>query len=422
MKILYVVLDGASDGLARKPTSLEVAHTPNMDSLASNSMCWLAYTIRPRVAPESDAAVMSLLGYDVNVYYPGRGPLEAIGAGLEMPPGSIALRANFATVEPNTMRIIDRRVGRNLTSREARILAESIDGIRLETAVARFKATIGHRGVLVLYDENVNLDPRITNTDPAYKRVGAISEAVDKWEPYVQEARPLVNELGARRAAELVNEFTRKAIEILDRHPINVERRSKGMLPANAILLRDAGARPYKVPDFSSKFGFTMGSIVEMVVEKGISRLLGIRDFSVDIESYDDRRKLLVDEARIAINALKEVDGVYVHLKGPDEPGHDGDFDEKVKRIEDIDRYFFGSIMDKLSEDVFVIVTSDHSTPWWAKSHTSDPVPVMLSNPRISNRVNAFNELVCDKAREGIIERGHMILPTILEAINKVEG
>ncbi len=420
MKMLFVVLDGASDGLKKRPTSLETAYTPNIDSLAKNSVCWLAYTIRPGVAPESDAAVMSLLGYDVDVYYPGRGPLEAIGAGLDMPLGSIALRANFATIDPASMRIIDRRVGRNLTSTEARELAESIDGVRVDGAIARFKATIGHRGVLVLYDEDMGLDPRITNTDPAYKRVGKISEAVDTWEPYIQEAKPLVDTPGAKRAADLVNKFTRIAVEILDKHPVNEQRRNRGLLPANAVLLRDAGSKPDSIPSFASRFGITMGSIVEMVVEKGIARLLGIRDYSINVEEYNDRASLLAAEAEMAVKALEEVDGLYVHLKGPDEPGHDGDFEGKVKRIEEIDRYFFAEIIDKIGDDVFVVVTSDHSTPWWAKSHTSDPVPLMLSNPKIESGVGSFNEYECGNNRKAIIERGHNILPTILNTINMI--
>ena len=417
MKILFIVLDGASDGLKKRPTSLETAYTPNIDDLAKNSMCWLAYTIRPGVAPESDAAVMSLLGYDVNTYYPGRGPLEAIGAGLDMPPGSIALRANFATVDPVSMRIIDRRVGRNLTSVEARELAESIDGLRVDGAIARFKATIGHRGVVVLHDKEVSLDPRITNTDPAYKRTGNISEALDTWEPYIQEAKPLVDNPGARRAADLVNKFTRTAVEILDKHPVNQQRRSRGLLPANAVLLRDAGSKPDSIPSFASRFGIKMGSIVEMVVEKGIARLLGIRDYSIKVEEYSDRARLLSAEAKMVTEALEEVDGLYVHLKGPDEPGHDGDFEGKVKRIEEIDRYFFAEILNKISDEVFVVVTSDHSTPWWAKSHTSDPVPLMLSNPRIEGGAGSFSEHACDNNKREVIERGHEIMPTLLNII-----
>ncbi|MEB3774924.1 MAG: 2,3-bisphosphoglycerate-independent phosphoglycerate mutase, partial [Desulfurococcales archaeon] len=345
MKLLYIVLDGAPDGF-RSDTALALADKPGIDELARHGVCGLVHVVGEGVAPESDVAVLSLLGYEPDKYYTGRGPLEALGAGLDMPPGSVAVRANFATVDPETLRIIDRRVGRSLTSMEARRLAEAIDGMSLMEgeATARFRATIGHRGVLLLTHKRVRLSGEITNTDPAYERRGRISIALEEFEPRIMEAKPLSSDPAAEVTARLVNEFTHKAIEVLDRHEVNIDRRRRGLLPANAVLLRDAGDQPPPAEPFKSRFGLDMASIVEMVVERGIARALGITDIPVEVEGRG-RREVLEEEASKVLKALESHDGVYVHLKGPDEPGHDGDLEGKIKAIEDIDKYFIQRLL-----------------------------------------------------------------------------
>ncbi|MCE4624757.1 MAG: 2,3-bisphosphoglycerate-independent phosphoglycerate mutase [Desulfurococcales archaeon] len=417
MRLLFVVLDGAPDGFGVR-SSLEVAFKPFIDGLAGRGVCGVAYTVGRGVAPESDVAVMSLLGYDPGVYYTGRGPLEALGAGVEFRDGDVALRANFATVDPGSLRIIDRRAGRSLSSREARILAEALDGMLLDggRGVARFRATIGHRGVLVLRHRDVRLEADISNTDPAYERVGRISHARRSYEPFIMKAVPLKDSPGARKAAEMVNEFTFKAIEILDRHPVNEERRRKGLLPANAVLLRDAGdSLPHAEP-FRERFGFTMASIVEMVVERGIAKALGLVDVKVDVEGVP-KEEVLRREAETAASLLNRYGGVYVHLKGPDEPGHDGDFEGKVRAIEMIDKYFFAALLDLIDpSNTVILLTSDHSTPWHLKAHSDDPVPLLVSHPSLPEGPGRFHEKACAEHNTlGTIERGHQILPTVLD-------
>jgi len=421
-RLLYIVLDGAADGFDPARSSLANAYKPRIDGLARSAVCGLVYTVRRGIAPESDVAVMSLLGYDPEKYYTGRGPLEALGAGIDFRDGDVALRANFATVDPSTLRIIDRRAGRSLTSEEAKLLAASLDGMRLDggKAVARFRATIGHRGVLVLRHREVRLEASISNTDPAYERVGLISHARRTFEPYIQKAVPLVDTPGARKAAELVNEFTLRAIEILDKHPVNEERRRRGLLPANAVLLRDAGDRLPSAPRFREVFGFEMASIVEMVVERGIARALGLHDVPVRVEGTP-KEELLREEARLAANALEKYGGVYVHLKGPDEPGHDGDFEAKKRAIELIDEHFFGTILDQIDRDnTLIVVTSDHATPWYLRAHSDDPVPLMISHPQLRGP-GRFDEATCkEKSKLPLLEHGYMILPTVLETAKRL--
>jgi 2,3-bisphosphoglycerate-independent phosphoglycerate mutase len=420
-KLAYIVLDGAPDGINSPRRVLSEANKPNIDLLASKSYCGLVYTVGKGVAPESDAATMSLLGYDPHKYYTGRGPLEALGAGLIIKNGyEVALRANFATVNPRTLEIIDRRVGRNLSSEEAHELAKSVNELKLAEGLgyAKFKATIGHRGVLIVGHKTRKLSAMITNTDPAYGRKGLISIALDKFEAKVKLAEPMDDSPEARLAAKLVNEFTLKAIEILDNHPVNKTRVSRGLLPANAILSRDAGDRIPPMPPINDLTRLKWGAIVEMPVERGIARAAGITPIPVEVEGVD-KRELLKEEAMLLIRGLEEYDAVYVHLKGPDEPGHDGDFEAKKKAVEMIDEYFFSEITDYLIENnIGVIITSDHSTPWYLKAHSDDPVPLSILVPgKHGGCHEKFDEIECSKGSLGILDGGYKIIPTALNLL-----
>jgi len=416
--ILYVVLDGAADRPSDGPTSLASARKPWLDGLAERAVCGSLYTIAPGVAPESDAATMALLGYDPERFYPGRGPLEALGAGLDVPEGGVAFRANFATVDPATGRLIDRRVGRSLRSWEARRLAEALDGMILGGGVARarFRATIGHRAVLVLEPlGGVRLSDAVSNTDPAYERRGRISVALERWEPFIAEARPLADTPEARLTASLVNEFTRRAIEVLDGHPVNREREARGLPKANAVLLRDAGSRPEGVPSFRDLFGLRGASVVEMVVERGIARLAGLRDYPVEVEDRSVEERL-ESAADAALEALKSHDLVYVHLKGPDEPGHDGDFKGKVEAIEAIDRIFMARVVEEAPRDTAFMVTSDHATPYTLRAHSGDPVPYMISWPGAPRGPGRFDEESC---RGETLVGGHRLIPLALKILQR---
>jgi 2,3-bisphosphoglycerate-independent phosphoglycerate mutase len=416
-KLLYVVLDGAPDGLNAPRRSLEEAEKPNIDSLAKNSVCGGVYTIAKGVAPESDMAVMSLLGYNPQKFYTGRGVIEAIGSDMEFKDGWVAFRANFATIDVKTRRLIDRRVGRSLSSREAKELGKALDGLELGggEAIANFKATIGHRGVLIIKHKERRLSANVTNSDPAYERRGYLSIARPTFEPYILKVKPLDDREESRLTAELANEFIDRAIEILDKHPINIERLRKGLLPANAVLIRDASDKLPPVKPLREVYNIDMASIVEMPVERGIAKVIGLSDIRVEVEGKD-RKRLLEEEAYLAIKALENHDGVYVHLKGPDEPGHDGDFEGKVKAVEDIDKYFFNKVLNNLDlEKVLIIVTSDHATPWHVKAHTDDPVALMISHPNIRESHSCFCEKICYKGSLGVFEGGYKILPKAIE-------
>jgi len=382
-KILYVVLDGLGDrpnaALGGK-TPLEAADTPFLDELAQKGETGLMDTIGPGIAPESDAAVMSILGYDVDEFYTGRGPLEAHGAGMKVPDGCLAWRCNFGTVDTD-WKIIDRRVGRNLTDPEARELAAAVqEEVELEGATFEFRHTIGHRACLVIQSLLHQLSGDVDNCDPAYRRHGAFSVALEDPGTHVAEAKPLRDSPAARLGAELTNQFMRQSYEVLERHPVNQRRRAEGKMPGNFILARDAGDRLPHLPSFQRRFGVHFGSLVEMPVEIGLAQLTGLGEVHV-MSTADEPEKGFSDWSGKTLRALEEYGGLYVHLKGPDLFGHDGDPKGKAGCIEAIDRLYFGPIVKALRlPDYVIAVTADHSTPCDIKAHSADPVPLLISS------------------------------------------
>ena len=389
-KILYVVLDGLGDTPIKElgeKTPLEAAFTPNMDKLAQKGQSGVVYTVGKDIAPESDIAVISLLGYDAHKYYTGRGPLESFAEGLKIEDGNVAFRVNFATVEDDGRTIKDRRVGRNLTTEETTLLAKEINSkVTLTNATFEFKNTIGQRGVLVIRAMHNQLSAWITNTDPAYDREGVFGVAKENFKPFVEESKPMPGHeksKPAQEAAALLNEFTLKSHKVLQEAAINKKRIADGKVPANVILSRDAGDHLPKFPPMSQLYKVKFGSFVEMPVEKGIALLTGMS--IVDVPSRTGHPDVDYSIwAKIALGKIADFDGLYIHIKGPDEPGHDGDFEKKKASIEAIDKHFFGNLLPQLKlKDCIIVVTADHSTPCMLKTHSSDPAPLMVAGGNI---------------------------------------
>lgn len=426
MKLIYVVIDGLGDlpieELGNK-TPLEAADTPNMDFLAKTGKTGLMYTVGKSIAPESDVAVVSILGYDPFKYEVSRGVLEAFGADLRMKDGDLALRCNFATLGAGN-KIRDRRVGRSLTTEEATQLARAInEQMQLESYPAsfHFKNTLSHRGALVIRGKGKELSGNITNTDPAYIRVKGIGVAEPEAEMILKKCKPLDKAEEARISANLVNEFTQKSVTILKEHEINKKRVKEGKPEANVILVRDGGSHLPNFPHLNQQYGFSFVCLADMPVEKGISKLAGMHmvDLPPPSRNLEKDCKMRVEKL---LEALPLYDCFYIHIKGPDEPGHDGNFNLKAQLIATIDKHFIGNALEKMNlENHIFCITADHSTPCKLKAHSDDPVPLLISGNKIkADKVQGFSERECKRGELGILPHGTVLMPKLVANLKAV--
>ena len=412
-RLLYVCLDGLADDPIPEldgRTPLEAAHTPFLDALARGGRTGTVTTVGEGIAPESDIAVFAILGYDPREEHPGRGVVEALGAGMAFGDGDLAYRVNFATAEWPT--IVDRRVGRDLTSDEARSLADEVNAeLSLPNATFDLRSTVEHRGVLVIRSDEGTLSAEVSNTDPAYRKEGHLGVALETFEPVVARCEPLDDTAEARRAAELTNAFVEGASRILDVSGVNVARRRAGKLPANLILTRDGGDRRPSLQPIKERFGPSWGCFVEMPVERGIALILGMEPV--------DAPRLQTEEdyatwSRLAIDAIEGFDALYIHIKGPDVPAHDGRAGDKRDVIEVIDRAFFGELLPGVDPATTIVaVTADHATSCLRKAHTAEPVPLLVTGgPVRPDGTEAFGERACAAGKLGAL-KGIEILPRV---------
>lgn len=427
MKLIYVVVDGMGDlpiKELRNETPLGFAETPNMDHMARNGKTGLMYTVGKGIAPESDVAVISILGYDPFKYSTGRGVLEAVGAGVCMKNGDLALRCNFATLG-GEREIVDRRAGRDLTSEEARVLSQAVnENLRLEAHPAsfEFRSTIGHRAVLVIKSRGKPLSSRISNTDPAYSRMEELGVAETKVEMVVKKCEPMDDSDEARVSAALVNEFVEKSHKVLDEQEVNKRRVAEGKLKANLILTRDAGNLLPNFFNINEKYNVRFACLADMPVERGISKLAGMHLVDLRPPSGNLKHDCLLRVKKL-LELLRSTlyDCFYVHIKGPDEPAHDGKFQLKAQMIATIDKSFFGELLTRINlHDFVVCVTADHSTPCELRAHSDDPVPLLISGNGIQgDEIEKFSEKACKRGSLVVLEHGSELMPKLIGLLKR---
>ena len=400
------MLDGVGDlphpDLAGK-TPLEAATTKNMDVLAKNGIMGQVISVGKGIAPESDIAVFNMLGYKFqHSDYAGRGVIEAIGIGIDFKDGDLALRGNFATLDDEG-KIIDRRAGRRIEREDVEKISKEIEKeIKFSnpnTTVA-VAPTVGHRVTIRLRDDKP-LSSEISNTDPAYARVDGmgIAKAVSDFMK-IEKCIPLEQTENAANAANLVNEFTKQSLEIMKKSDVNKQRSQKNKKLLNSILLRDAGNKYPNVKPINDLHSMNFSCIVDMPVEIGISNILKMKAFNAGgLTDYEEK-------ARVAAQAMETENAIYVHLKGPDEFGHDGDAIGKMKNIEEIDERFFGTLLDHVDvSKIAIMISADHSTPSIHKGHSDDPVPLLISGNMITNDdTQRFTETEAKKGAIGLID------------------
>ena len=417
--MIYVLLDGVGDlphpDLEGK-TPLQVAKTPNMDKLAKNGVMGEVISVGKGIAPESDIAVFNMLGYKFrHADYAGRGVIEAIGVGIDFKDGDLALRGNFATLDDQEV-IIDRRAGRHIEKEDAdgvaKEIEEKIKFANQNTSVV-VAPTIGHRVTVRIRRNSEKLSSKITNTDPAYSNIGGmgVAKAVGDFLK-IEKCLPLEETENSKSTADIVNEFSDQSIKIMKESEINKKRKEQNKKQLSCILLRDAGNKYPDVIPINEKYGMNFSCIVDMPVELGISEVLKMKAFEAGgLTDYEEK-------ARVAAKSMETQNAIYVHLKGPDEFGHDGDAIGKMKNIEEIDKRFFGTLLENIdSSKIAVVISADHSTPCINKGHSDDPVPVLVSGDFInSDETVRYTEDEAKKGKLGLLE-GAQVVETALNQI-----
>jgi 2,3-bisphosphoglycerate-independent phosphoglycerate mutase len=406
-RMKYVVIVG--DGMADLPlealggrTPLEAARTPNMDWMAGRAEIGLVRTVPEGFTPGSEIANLSILGYDPVLYYKGRGPLEAASLGVNLAPGDIAFRCNLVSLRgTGDQTVMEDFAAGHITDQEAKELIHNLNQT-LTTDDCVFYPGVSYRHLL-LWREGATRFPGLESVGftPPHDIIGR------EIDPFLPRAGGGVKEIlslmaGSRR--------------LLEEHPVNVSRRSRGLLPANSIWLWGQGQAP-KMATLKERFGIE-GSVISAVhLLKGIGILAGLRSIEVPgATGYFDTN--YEGKAECALKSLWDRDFVFVHVEAPDEAGHHGDARLKIEAIEAFDRRVVGPILKGMEvfENFRILLLPDHPTPICLRTHTADPVPYVIYSSRDAQgpaRGDAFNEAA--GARSGILEeRGFELLGRLL--------
>jgi 2,3-bisphosphoglycerate-independent phosphoglycerate mutase len=378
----YIVLVG--DGMADYPlpqlqdkTPLEAAKTPNMDYIARTGQVGWAKTIPDRMAPASDVANLSILGYEPAKFYSGRAPLEAANMKVTIKPDEIAFRCNLVTYGNNKM--LDYSAG-HIPEGEARILIEDLNK-HMGTDTLQFFPGVSYRHLMVTKDLN-----------PSLLKVKCIP-------PHDITGQNIHKHLPSGKNAKFLIGLMNKAAKFLESHEINKVRVDLGENPANLIWLWGQGKRP-TMPSFAEKYGLT-GSVISAVdLIKGIGVIIGLEPINVPgATGYYDTNYL--GKAKYGIESLEKKDFLFVHVEAPDEAGHNGDLRAKITAIERFDSQVVGTILKHLKgrEDFRILVLSDHYTPIPIRTHTSEPVFFAICGSGVAkDEICTFSEAAAKKS------------------------
>lgn len=370
-KIVMLVADGLG-GLPMSPgglTELETAKTPNLDQLATRGVQGASIPVKPGIAPGSGPGHLGLFGYDPLKYLIGRGALEATGIGFELQEGDVAIRCNFCTIDDQG-RITDRRAGR-ISSEESAPLAISLRQVKIPGVEIFVEPVKEHRFVVVF--RGPGLAGNVADTDPQKTGVAPLD--------------PVALDAASSKTAEVAKEFLRQAKTLLAGHP-----------KANFHTMRGFASKP-SLPSYKEVYGLKAAAIAVYPMYKGLARLVGM-DIIGSAQTLAEQIDVLRDN-------WEKYDFFFIHFKYTDSTGEDGNFDEKVARIEELDSLM--PAIDKLGPAV-LIVTGDHSTPSYLKSHSWHPVPTLLvSDCCRPDPHKTFNESTCITGGLGQFEAQYLM-------------
>ena len=399
MKYIIVL----SDGMAGRPleelsgkTTLEAADTPNFDRLAEKAEIGLASMVPEGMAPGSDTANLSVMGYDPKIYYTGRSPLEALSIGVDMAADDVSFRCNLVTLTEDggayeEQKIIDHSSS-EISTEDSTVLLEALkEGLKREGY--EFYAGTSYRHLLIWKHGEV-----LELTAPHDILTKTVGEYLPK-DPVLLD-------------------MMKKSYEILKDHPINVERKKQGLNPANTAWFWGAGTRP-ALASFEEKTGKKGVMISAVDLLKGIA--VGADMDRIIVEGANGGLHTNYEgKADAAIHALLEdgYDFAYVHVEAPDEMGHMGSMTDKITAIENVDSRVVARIteaMDQSGEDYRLMILPDHPTPICVRTHTSEPIPYLIYDSRKAiDGIHTYNEKEAAKSTR-IWKDGYRLIDHLLE-------
>jgi 2,3-bisphosphoglycerate-independent phosphoglycerate mutase len=395
MKYIVVLADGMADNPIPEwdnKTPLMVANKPVMDKLCSLGQTGLLKSIPEGLHPGSEIANMNILGFDPRKYFPGRGVLEAAALNVPIEDNELVFRCNLVTVEED--KLMNHSAG-HISNDEAGELINYLNE-KLHTEGVRFHQGVSYRNLMMLKDGKTDVYCKPPHDHPGEKLDDLLPT------PTGEDGDT------AKRLSELI----KRSIDILNNHPINKKRKEQGKAPANAIWPWSPG-KPGGFPTFEERWGIKSGAVISAVdLIRGIGGLAGLENIYVEGATglFDTNYE---GKAEAAVNALRKVDFVFLHVEAADEAGHEGDKDLKKRVVEDFDQRLLKPLWEgiqQLDEEVALALLPDHATPCALRTHTSDPVPFFLVKPGLeADSVNSFDEFSVKKGALGILADGQVL-------------
>ncbi len=388
MKYLVLITDGAA-GLPipdrGNKTTLELAHTPNLDALAAQGTLGLVRTVPNGMEPSSACACMSVMGYNPTIYYKGRASIEAKSMGIDIGPGEVVFRCNLVTVKDGKM--FDYSAG-HISSYEASEIINSLNE-ELGSNEIEFYPGVGFRNILKIKGHEETLKAVCTP-------------------PHDIPGKPVKDFLPRGTGSELLLDLTTRSEILLKSHKINEKRLKRGDAPVTTIWLFWGSGQVPAMPSFKRAYGLTAAMTSGVDLLNGLAKMAGMTVLKIKgvTDAADSSH---ISQTKGALAALKKHDLVVIHIEAPDEAGHGGYTDEKIKAIEDIDRDAVAQIRN-YSGDLRVLVMPDHPTPITVRTHSSDPVPFLMWGKDVSaNGAVRFTEAEA-KATGVFIGDGYKIM------------
>lgn len=392
----YVVVLG--DGMADRPieelqgmTPLEYAKTPAMDALAAAGEIGTVHTIPDGMAPGSDTANLSVLGYDPKIYYSGRSPLEALSIGVDMKPTDVSLRCNIVTVSEEEADYEDKKIldhsSDEISTEDAAVLIEAVKK-ELETDIYKFYVGTSYRHLLI-WDQG-----EVVELTPPHDVLG---QTIGQYLP----------------KDEMLRDMMKKSYDILVNHPINIERKKKGLNPANSCWFWGAGTRP-ALSSFEEKTGLKGAMVSAVDLLKGIAVGASMKNIFVEgangglHTNYEGKAQAAID-----VLTKENYDFVYIHVEAPDEMGHQGSVEKKVQAIQFLDERIIAPVkagLEQAGEEFRMLVMPDHPTPISIRTHTGDDVPYLLyDSTAVQDNSWKYNEKEAAKSGHHIAKGCEMI-------------